>query len=271
MSFNASDSAIVHGFQAFYYELLRYKEKALSLYFSYDASATTHEESSGASDVTKQSNDNVEGAVVGIQKRMMKIIEDVTEVMLAKSRAAPRFIVDAKYVITVFADEIFLNLKWDGAAFWRMTLLEKQLFQTEVAGDRFFSMADEIMVDIRNEEMAFLYLMALSLGFKGKYRGTTNSDERISWYKSRLHAMLSTKQSSLFFPGRIHMIGSCYEYTHFESDDSHLPDHRFWSWCIASVVVVYIVVSYVVWCGITGEIHDLLKQISEQTRQGPLI
>ncbi|MDR2458726.1 MAG: DotU family type IV/VI secretion system protein [Holosporales bacterium] len=271
MSFNTSDSAIVHGFQAFYYELLRCKEKALSLYSSYDASVSTQETSTGASDVTKQNGDNIEGAVVAIQKRMIKVIEDVTEVMLVESRSAPRYVGDAKYIITVLADETFLNLKWDGATFWRMTLLEKQLFQTEVAGDKFFSMADEIIVDVRNEEMAFLYLMALSLGFKGKYRGTTNSDERITWYKSRLHAMLNTKQSRLFFPGRTHMISSCYEYTHFESDDSYLPDHRFWSWCIASVVVGYIIVSYIVWCGITGEIGDLLKQISNQTKQGPLI
>ena len=34
MSFRASDSALVHGFQAFYYELLRQKEKALSMFFA---------------------------------------------------------------------------------------------------------------------------------------------------------------------------------------------------------------------------------------------
>jgi type VI secretion system protein ImpK len=173
--------------------------------------------------------------------------------------------------MTVLADEIFLNLKWEGAKFWRFTLLEKQLFQTEIAGDKIFHMADEIIVDFNNEEMAFLYLMILSLGFKGRYRDMENSDEHISWYKDRLYSMLHTKPSRLFFPGRARMIDSCYEYTNFESNTSSLPDSRFWSWCILSIVFLYIIISYLVWYNITGEIGDLLHKIAAQTRQGPLI
>ncbi|MDR1333215.1 MAG: DotU family type IV/VI secretion system protein [Holosporales bacterium] len=271
MNFDASDSAVVHGFQAFYYELLRHKERALSMYCSQGTKSLKPGEEAPAGEAGTVQKNEAEVAVVSIQKKMIKVIENVVSVMLAKSRIAQSFIGDAKYIMTVLADEIFLNLKWDGAAFWRFTLLEKQLFQTEVAGDRFFTMADDVIVDVRNEDMAFLYLMALSLGFKGKYRGAVNADEQISWYKNRLYAMLSSHQSKLFFPGRTHMICSCYEYTNFDSDNSSIPDHRFWAWCIASIIMAYIVISYIVWCGITGEISDVLKQISEQTRQGPLL
>ncbi|MDR3224002.1 MAG: DotU family type IV/VI secretion system protein [Holosporales bacterium] len=264
MSFDASDSAIVHGFQAFYYELLRYKEKALSRYFENEVQQEQLDENS------KERNE-VEGVVVEVQKNLLRVIENVSNIMLVKSRVAPKFIDDAKYIMAVFTDEIFLNLKWKGARYWRFTLLEKQIFQTEVAGDKFFSILDEVIVDINNEEMSFLYLMVLSLGFKGRYRGVDNGESQISWYKDRLYSILNSKPARLFFPGRSHMISSCYEYTNTEKGESYLPDARFWSWCITSVVFLYILISYIAWCGITWEIGDVLDQISKQTRQGPLI
>lgn len=274
MTFDASKSAIVHGFQAFYYELLRQKERALSLYFAPVQEATETEQANTATEPTlepEKEKNNVEGGVVEIQKKLLAIIENVSNTVLAKSKLNPKFIGDAKYIMAALTDEIFLNLRWEGAKYWRYTLLEKQLFQTELAGDKFFSMCDEIVVDFSNEEMAFVYLMTLSLGFKGRYRDVENADEQIGWYKDRLHSMLNTKSARLFFPGRTHMIDSCYEYTCIENDNSHLPDARFWSWCVISVVFLYIIVSYFVWIGITGEISDVLQKISAQTRQGALI
>ena len=132
-------------------------------------------------------------------------------------------------------------------------------------------MMDEVISDFNNEEMAFLYLMTLSLGFKGRYRDIENSDEHLGWYKDRLYSILNTKSARLYFPGRSHMIESCYEYTNTENDESLLPDYRFWSWCVLTVVFVYIVVSYIVWAGITDDISEILSKISEQTRQGPLV
>lgn len=260
MSFQASESAIVHGFQAFYYELLRQKEKALSMFF-----APKKEEESDAD------NSEVEGYVVGIQKKLLSIIENVTNTIHAKSRINPKFVGDAKYIMAVLADEIFLNLQWEGAKFWRYTLLEKQIFQTEIAGDKFFTMLDEIVTDFNNEEMAFLYLMALSLGFKGRYRDIKNSDEHIGWYKDRLYSILNTKSARLYFPGRSHMIESCYDYVYAENDNSQLPDYRFWAYCVLSVVFAYILISHFVWADITDDIGEILSKIAEQTRQGALV
>lgn len=260
MSFRASDSTIVHGFQAFYYELLRQKEKALSMFFTPQQDANNENE-----------NSNAEGYVVGIQKKMLAVIENVTNTIHAKSRINPKFVADTKYIMAVLADEIFLNLQWDGARYWRYTLLEKQIFQTEIAGDKFFTMLDEIVTDFSNEEMAFLYLMALSLGFKGRYRDIENSDEHIGWYKDRLYSILNTKSARLYFPGRSHMIESCYDYMYIENDNSQIPDYRFWTYCVLAVVFAYILISYFVWANITDDICEILSKIAEQIRQGALI
>lgn len=270
MGFDASSSSIVHGFQAFYYELLRQKEKALSLYFSYD-SDNSEDSDAKSSDLKMK---NIECGVVDIQKKMLTVIVNISDSMLVKSMGMnPKFIEDAKYLMAILTDEVFLNLKWDGVKFWRYTLLEKQLFQTEIAGDKFFSMLDSIINDLGNAEMSFLYLMVLSLGFKGKYRdlGYSDSDEKISWYKGRLCAILNTGSSRLFFPGRSHMIESCYDYTFMENDNNHLPDVKFWSFCVISVIFLYILISYFVWIDITSELNEIMRKISEQVRQGPLI
>ncbi|MDR1233689.1 MAG: DotU family type IV/VI secretion system protein [Holosporales bacterium] len=276
MSFAANESAVVHGFQAFYYALLRQKERALSLYFSHDFSQDpdidndSTEEPDGES--TKKQNE-VEGAIVAIQKNLMDVINNSMDMIYAKSRLPHHLITDVKYIMTVLTDEIFINLRWDGAKYWRFSLLEKQFFQSEVAGDQFFKMLDEIVYnyDLHTEEMAFLYLMTLSLGFKGRYRDMDSANEHIAWYKDRLYSMLHSKSSRLFYPGRQHIIESCYEYTSTENNNSNLPDAKFWSWCIISVFVLYIIISYCVWYSITSDIDDVLKSIIEQTRQGPLV
>jgi type VI secretion system protein ImpK len=213
----------------------------------------------------------VDSTVIEIQKKMLHVIETITNTMRMKSRILPKQIADSKYIITILTDEIFLNLRWEGAQFWRFTLLEKQLFQTEVAGDKFFSMMDEIVASIEDNDVAFLYLMALSLGFKGRYRGVEGAEEHIAWYKSRLYALLNPRPARLFFPGKSKMIEACYEHTNTTSNESYLPDSRFWSWCIISIVFVYIAISYCVWYGITGEMGSVLREIAEQIRQGPTI
>jgi type VI protein secretion system component VasF len=119
--------------------------------------------------------------------------------------------------------------------------------------------------------MAFLYLMSLSLGFKGRYRDMDEANQHISWYRDRLYSVLHNKSSRLFYPGRSRIIESCYEYTNTECNNSTLPDIRFWSWCIISIVFLYIIISFCVWYSITSEINDVLQNIADQTRQGPLI
>jgi type IV/VI secretion system ImpK/VasF family protein len=271
MNFKASESVIVHGFQAFYYELLRQKEKALSLYFSNTPSNDPDVESDNAENKDDKLQTEVEGTIVSVQKKLIDVIENVTDIIIAKSRIHPSLLGDVKYIMTVLADETFINLRWEGARFWRYYLLEKRLFQSEIAGDKFFTIVDEIISDTSDEELAFMCLISLSLGFKGRYRDSEESDDAITRYKDRLYSILHTKPSRLFYPGRSHLIESCYQNTHTDGGDSALPDTRFWSWTILGIVFVYIVISYCIWFNITNEIGDVLNNIEELIRNSPLI
>lgn len=274
MKITASNSSVIHGFQIFYYDLLRQKEKVLSLYFlNEDSKDPPSSKETDESETTTERQNEVEGAIVSVQKKLIEIINKATDTMLFRSRLTSKMIEEAKYIMVVLADEIFINLKWEGAKFWRFSLLEKQIFHSEVAGDKFFSMLDEIIENITSssDELAFVYLMALSLGFKGKYRGTENSSDRLGWYKEKLYSKLHNKPSRLFFPGRGKLIESCYDYTYTDDNKAFLPDIKFWTWCVIAVISIYIVVSFFVWYSITNDVSDVLQKIYEQTRQGPLI
>jgi type VI secretion system protein ImpK len=274
--FKASESPIVHGFQAFYYELLKQKEICLSQFFSeesVDPKDVIERDDDDAAAVPGGSSLEVEATIVKVQKKLISSIDRIFEVISNRSRVNPRKLNEVKYIMAILADEIFINMKWDGAKFWRFSLLEKQIFQSEVAGEKFFTMLDEFLSDTNNiqEEIAFLYLMAISLGFKGRYRGHEDMNEYVSWYKDRLYSILHNKPSRLFYPGRQNMINQCYEHTFMENDKKEIPDVRFWSACIMAIVTAYIVISFAVWFGITNEINGILKYIAEQIRNGPLV
>lgn len=265
-------NAIINGFQAFYYELLRQKEKALSFYLTSEIVSPSVDENNFIeknNENTKENyipNDELEGTIVTIQKKLIMAIDSVVELISSETHLPTQSIRDIRYVLTVLSDEIFLNLNWEGNERWKLYLLERQLFQTEIAGNKFFEMAEEV-ITTRNEDMGFLYLMSLNLGFRGKYRDENKADEYIASYKSRLYALVHPLSNRLFYPGRVHLIEQCYEYTYTETCISELPDTKHLATCIISIIIVYIVVSYIVWYDITDDINNLIKQISLQTQQ----
>ena len=268
----ASQSHIVHGFQAFYYELLKQKEMCLSTFF-------IDSEKSIDPDVEKQEEqkneklNKIDLMIVNVQQKLISVIIDICTNIENKTKINKKQIDDVKYLMSVLADEIFITIKWEGAKLWRFSLIEKQLFQTEIAGERFFTMLDDLISDPTNfnEELGFIFLMALSLGFQGKYMGSDNADKYIMGYKNKLYSMLHTKPARLFYPGRSALIEECYAYTNTEESDLFLPDLKFWVTVITGVIVAYIVISYAVWYGITDEINSILNSIADEIRKGPIV
>ncbi len=268
----ASRSNIVHGFQAFYYELLKQKEVCLSTFFAEENKSSDPD--IGEHDTEEDNKlSKLDTVIVNVQQKLITTINEICENIDRKSKIDAKQLDNVKYMMAILADEIFITIKWDGAKLWRFSLLEKQLFNTEIAGERFYTMLDSFISDatIFNEEIGFVYLMLLSLGFQGKYMGSKNADKYISGYKNKLYSMLHTKPSRLFYPGRIALIEECYAYTNTEMSDMLLPDLRFWMIVITSVIVAYIVVSYSVWYGITDEINSILNSIADEIRRGPIV
>jgi type VI secretion system protein ImpK len=80
-----------------------------------------------------------------------------------------------QYVMCALADDLFLHeVEWRGRAAWSADVLEQRVFATRVAGERVFETAADLVRrrDPAAAELAAVYLAALGLGFKGRYRGS---------------------------------------------------------------------------------------------------
>lgn len=107
----------------------------------------------------------------------------------------------AMYVMAAVTDEIFiLEVDWAGRDAWVESLLERQLFQSHNAGASFFDMANELLAvqiaDPLQVDLAAVMLMALQLGFKGRYRGT-RSDAELDALRNRLYTLVEREHGEL--------------------------------------------------------------------------
>ncbi len=80
-----------------------------------------------------------------------------------------------QYVMCALADDLFLHeVDWPGRDAWGADVLEQRVFATRVAGERVFETAADLVRrrDPGAAELAAVYLAALGLGFKGRYRSS---------------------------------------------------------------------------------------------------
>ncbi len=110
-----------------------------------------------------------------IVRRLQALLEG--QAMLAGRNAsggALEHVREAQYVMAALADDVFLyGFEWRGREAWRENILEYRLFGTRNAGERIFDNIEELLrvQDRRQGELAPIYILALSLGFRGRFRG----------------------------------------------------------------------------------------------------
>lgn len=256
--FTTGNSPLLQNFQDYYYELLRQKEKALR----------TNENDAGKS--PSESND----LVFKIQKIMRDLLESMAE-KTARTfghSLGAHIAKDAEYIMVILTDEIFLNTQWPGATTWQKSLLEAQIFQTQVAGELFFKKLDALLEakEANAREIALLYFLALSLGFRGKFKGGED-EKKIRWYMDQLYTFINNKPSQLFHPGREKLFNQCYDYDIITPPDRGLPDARIWTLCILGIFVVYFFVTYVAWYKLASDLYETLSLILDQNHQNALV
>jgi type IV/VI secretion system ImpK/VasF family protein len=114
---------------------------------------------------------------------------------------------DALYLLSVYVDELFINIPWNGENIWEENLLEEQLFQTHNSGIRFYEMVENNLNKSSPDagEMSILYLLFISLGFKGRFM-FYDTAKKLNYYKKQLFISifktnpLILKEMKLLFP-----------------------------------------------------------------------
>lgn len=168
-----------------------------------------------------------------------------------------------RYVMVTMADDAFLHLRleWPGRARWLTNLLEKQLFGTQRAGASFFDRIDELLAsrDKSKEEVATAYLIALLLGFKGRFRGS--EEEELASYRERLLYFIGLGSNGLdaskpLFP-------DAYAHTITKDPNEKLPDHRKYVFLLMLVILGYFGGAHGLWHLETDTVRTVVDKMDD--------
>lgn len=245
-------------FDLFYYKLLKVKEQALS---------------TRSQGIPKEDDDNtitVHGPALSIQDDLKKFLENQFE-RLRRMVVGPSsmYVQDAFYAFTALADEILINLPWQGKDYWRQNCMEIKFFQTQIAGEKVFQQIDYLLkkTDPLQKELARIFLLCLSLGFLGKYRAQDLIV--IDSYKQKLFSFINLRNprfNSSHIPEEIFRGNMAHVFT--SSSGKGLPDLKQWGWTAFAVFVTYLFISYGVWSMISYDLHQVLHDIFLLAKQG---
>jgi type VI secretion system protein ImpK len=177
--------------------------------------------------------------------------------------------IDLGYIMAALADETLLYLEsWDGVEYWSRTLLEEGIYGTRIAGERIFEEIDEQLGRQNSvpEEVGIGLLLALALGFRGKYRllpaveAEMETDKlRVRLYRAIFYRAPAQKidwRDTMGYPpafqaGRL----------------ERLPRISGWIAAIVVVLIVYVFFAHMFWL---SSLADLLSRADTIANSSPL-
>jgi type VI secretion system protein ImpK len=168
----------------------------------------------------------------------------------------------AQYLMAALADEIFLHLDWPGREAWQEHLLEARLFGTHRAGDLFFTRLDQLLArsDPAWVGLARVHLLALGLGFEGRYRGRLDAASQLAAYRRRLHQFIYQRDPG-FEAGRERLLPQAYGATLDEGSGARLPYLRRWLLAFVALIALWFGISYPLWRELVGDLEPILERI----------
>ena len=175
---------------------------------------------------------------------------------------ATSYFEEAMFIMSALADEFFLNLAWEGRQYWEDHLLESRLFGTHDAGDIFFKNLDNFLGarDPMRRDLAEVYLLALGLGFQGKYRNTEDGG-KLKAYRHQLYIFIHHHEPRLYKDGE-RLFPEVYNFTLAEGPVRYLQDVRQWMIVFLILFTVLFIVSIGVWTETTSRLHTVIDRIS---------
>lgn len=168
------------------------------------------------------------------------------------------------YAMTAIADEVFLNMDWEGKHFWEEHMLEAQFFDSQIAGEEIFERIIEVtnQKDALGTEKAEIYLNMLMLGFKGRFRGTEVENTEINMYKNKLFNFITRGNREEFLNASSRIFQKQYDYTMPTVRRNLLPDGGIVTYMATCFLIIFLGVSTMVWLVETMELSRLLNDIS---------
>ncbi|MBN2125897.1 MAG: DotU family type IV/VI secretion system protein [Deltaproteobacteria bacterium] len=260
-SMTFENSFLLNQFHEFYSEVIRqkrmirtYAEQAPGV----GVVAPPSEEDANAQEEERAQKDEPHG----IHLRLLSLLEE--QALEAGQRGGEygvNFYREAQYIMAALADEIFLHMDWEGRETWKANLLEFKLFGTHTAGEQFFQKLDRLLTsrDPSFVEMAAVYLQALSLGFRGKFRDTDDRG-KLSYYRRQLFAFIFHKSPDLNSESK-RLFPETYSHTLVEGAAKRLPYLKNWIALILLLIILYLAISHGIWTELTTDLKRVIQQI----------
>ena len=168
---------------------------------------------------------------------------------------------EAQYAMAALADEIFLNLDWEGRKAWQAHLLESKIFGTNSAGDVLFRKMVSLLKE-KNQaliELAAVYFWTLSLGFQGKFRGKNDSG-RLEQLRLGLFTYIHRHPPALTAETGP-LIPETYDHTLSAGPGKRLSYIWRWLGIILALILLYLLASHVLWHFWTYDLNEVTQKI----------
>lgn len=249
----------VSAFSTLYEEVLRLK-------FSVEAAPWRWTQAVGEDGDTRGA---AEEAARSVSEPLRMLLQELArEAARQEGETTAKKFEEARYMMAALADETFLNLDWEGRIVWPGDLLESQLFQTHFAGERVFQRIEALLLeqDADERDLGLVYLLALSLGFEGKYRGAQDREvledlrTRLLAFSAPADAPPATSAETLLLQPYAHTLD--------EASTLTLPRVRLWTLAVVASVLVYVVVSSLVWREIASPLAACSAAITNMEQEG---
>jgi type VI secretion system protein ImpK len=210
---------------------------------------------------------SVDGYAAYIQRHVVALLRDERQklmVILDNQSFLSNHVqasIDALYVITAFADEIFLNLDWEGRLYWEQNILEEQVFQSHKGGEEVFVLYDHYLMGEKDVDLSqgYVYLQILGLGFRGKYRGFDDHGV-INSYKTRLYYKMNKKEANLENANTI-LFPQAYNGLIAGDTPRQMPGLQRWHLLLGGIIGGYLLISSVMWSTMTSDIGAEAEKI----------
>jgi type IV/VI secretion system ImpK/VasF family protein len=137
-----------------------------------------------------------------LQEEVQYLKHSIDQLKTDKRYSDEAVLNDALYAAVALVDELLISKNWFGKDFWQWNTLEKALFQTQEAGEKFYTKVDKILLDreYKYREVSYIYYLCLCTGFKGKLHEASKA-EQLEKYKSDLYEFYKERFESVLKAG----------------------------------------------------------------------
>jgi type VI secretion system protein ImpK len=205
--------------------------------------------------------------VADVSEAMHRHLRNLLERQAARARQwggayGQALYAEAEYVMAALADEtLLLRVEWGGSETWQYRLLETALFGTSLAGERVFERLDALLADPAraHPSLATLYLIALALGFRGRY-WRDEDDARLRLYRTALAGIITRSVPDVGEIGP-RLFSQAYASTVERGRPVRLPGLRPWLTAVAALTAVFLLGSYGLWRVATADLERAIAGI----------